>query len=65
MNALTILRPPRVSSTWDMTSLHKVWTSSDLRFRFLPITPITHIIRGANRMVNAVICQLMNTRATK
>ena len=65
MNALTTLNPPRVSSTWDMTSLQRAWTSSDFLFRFLPITPITQIIKGAKMTVNAVICQLMRIRATK
>ena len=65
MNALMMRRPPRVSSTCAITSLQSCWTSSDFLFRFFPTTPITHIISGANRIVNAVICQLMTRRATK
>ena len=65
MNALMMRSPPRVSSTCAITSLQSCCTSSDFLFRFLPTTPITHIISGANRIVNAVICQLMTRRATK
>ena len=65
MKALMMRSPPRVSSTWAITSLQSCCTSSDFLLRFFPTTPITHIISGAKRMVKAVICQLITRRAAK
>ena len=65
MKAFITLSPPSVSSTWDITSLHNICTSRDLRFRFLPMIPMAQIIKGAKMIVKAVICQLITINAAK
>ena len=58
MNALIILRPPRVSSSCAMVSLHFSWASRDCLFSFFPMALIPHAIRGTTVTVKSVSSQL-------
>ena len=58
MKALMMRRPPSVSSSWDMVSLHLLCASSDWRFSFLPTVPMIHPMTGTTSRVNTVSCQL-------
>ena len=54
--ALTILRPPRVSSTWLIVSDQKPCASVESAFRRRPMALITKMTMGAKTMVNRVSC---------
>ena len=65
MNALMILSPPSVSSSWDMVSLHFACASRDSLLSCLPIALMAHAIRGTTRSVNRVSCQLVKSSVAK
>ena len=65
LNALITRRPPRVSSTWLMVSLHRACASSEERLSCLPITPIIHTKAGAKMMVKIIISGLSQARKLK
>jgi len=59
IKALIIRSPPKVSSSWDIVSLHLACASSDCLFNFLPTLPMIHPIPGTTNNVNKVSCQLV------
>ncbi len=65
MKALIMRRPPNVSSSWVIVSLHLPCASSDWRFSFFPTFPITHPIPGTTNRVNRVSCQLVASKVPK
>ena len=65
LNALMILRPPRVSSTCDMVSLHLLWASRESLLSLLPSAPIPQAIAGTTAIVKSVSCQLVKSRVPK
>ena len=65
MNALITLRPPRVSSSWDMVSLHFAWASSDFLLSFFPMALMPHAMSGTTARVKRVSCQLVTIRVAK
>ena len=63
--ALMMRRPPSVSSTWLMVSLHRACASRDCSLSLRPILPMIHSITGANSAVKRVICHEMNSSTAK
>ena len=59
LKALMMRRPPSVSSSCDIKSLHCPWAMSEPRFSFFPTVPITQPMMGTMAMVNKVSCQLI------
>ena len=64
-NAFIMRRPPSVSSTCDMVSLHRLCASIDLRLSFLPTKPMNHPKTGTKMRVKSVSCHEMKSRAVK
>jgi len=65
IKALIIRNPPKVSSSWDIVSLHLLWASNDWRLSFLPTCPISQPIPGNTKIVNKVSCQLVTIKVAK
>ena len=63
--ALIMRRPPSVSSTWLMVSLHRLCAFIDFCLSLRPTMPITQPISGTKMRVNRVSCQLMSTSVVK
>ena len=58
-------KPPNVSSSCDIVSLHLLCASKDWRFSFRPTTPISQPIPGNTTIVKRVNCQLVMTSVAK
>ena len=65
LNALTMRRPPRVSSTWDIVSLQRVCASRDCRLSCLPITPMIQMKAGTKVSITSIISGLRKMRMPK
>ena len=65
LKAFTTRRPPRVSSTWLMVSLQRLWASREERLSCLPITPMIQMKAGAKTMVKIIISGLIQVRKPK
>ena len=58
-------RPPSVSSTWLMVSLHSVCAVMLFCFSFLPTKPMNQPKTGTKTSVKSVSCQEMISRVVK
>lgn len=58
-------RPPSVSSTWLIVSLHRACALMDFAFSLRPTTPMNQPKTGTKTMVKSVSCQLMASRVAK
>lgn len=65
INALITLKPPNVSSNWDIISPHCACAVEDCLFSFRLTTPIIQPVRGKIKITKSVICQLTENRVTK
>ena len=65
LKALTMRRPPMVSSILLSSTPHWFWPSSETRFRRLPTLPMTQPAMGSSTSTNSVSCQLMTIIITR
>ena len=65
LKALITRRPPKVSSTWLIVSLQRLWASREERLSCLPMRPIIQMKAGAKTMVKIIISGLTQVRKPK